>query len=174
MDLAEIENIENIPGITQGIARNLHEAAVGCLVRQHHQSGVSMSIRGIQDILEPLYWNLEYSERMNRAYADQEEVTELGAVCLSILVALANTPYTVISRSRKKTGIDYWLAYKDSKFPFENAARLEISGIFDNPRNVQPRLNKKIVQTCQSDATHLPVYISIVEFREPSTTIIKK
>lgn len=174
MNLEDIRDNDKIPGITPGIADNLLEAAVVCLSRQSHSSGVGMKYRGLKTSVEPINWQMSYDDCLDRAYADQEEATELGAVCISILSALQLTPYTIVQRARKRSGIDYWLAHKGDVVPFVHSARLEVSGIFNNPDAVSARINIKKNQSKQSDGTGLPAYISIVEFKEPSTNFIKK
>lgn len=173
MKLEDIENIDVIPGLSQGTAQYLCENAVTCMCRQQHQSGVLLQMHGIANRHEKVEWTTQYTDRLDRALADQEVATEHGAACISILAALDLTPYTIVERSRKKTGVDYWLANKDDIL-FQHAARLEVSGIFDAPGRVSGRVNKKKRQTEQSEATQIPAYVSIVEFSEPSLCFIKK
>ncbi len=174
MNLNEIKNIENIPGLSEGTALNMLEAAVVCLCRQQHNSGVSMPISGVQNYNQVLEWDTLFTNTLDRAYADQEVATELGAVCISILIALSITPYTIIERSRKKTGFDYWLGDKNATLPFVHSARLEISGIFCNPQGVQQRVRYKLRQTSQSDNLKIPAYVSVVEFSQPTACFILK
>ena len=173
MNLDRIKDIDLIPGLTEGTAQYLYENAVVCLSRQMHQSGVLLQMHGIVNRQERIVWATQYSDRLERAMADQEVATEHGAACISILAALDLTPYTIVERSRKKTGVDYWLANKDDIL-FQHAARLEVSGIFDAPNQVSARIKRKIIQTDQSDATKLPAYISVVEFSEPSMCFTQK
>lgn len=174
MNLNEIKHIENIPGLSEGTALNMLEAAVVCLCRQQHYSGVPMSVTGIHNYNEIMEWDTLFTNTLDRAYADQEVATELGAVCISILTALLLTPYTIIERSRKKTGFDYWLGDKNATIPFVHSARLEISGIFNNPQGVQQRIRYKLQQTNQSDNLKIPAYISVVEFSQPSICFVLK
>ncbi|ETW93058.1 MAG: hypothetical protein ETSY2_52085 [Candidatus Entotheonella gemina] len=108
------------------------------------------------------------------AWADEQEATEYGACGIAILIILALTDYTVIRRSRKGTGIDYWLGYQDTDYPFQDAARLEVSGIRrGNDRVVAARVSQKIRQTKPSDEA-LPAYIVVVEFSRPYARMVKK
>lgn len=174
MDLNDIKNIENIPGLSEGTALNMLEAAVVCLSRQNHNSGVSILVSGIQNYNDILEWDMLYTGTLDRAYADQEVATELGAVCISILFALSLTPYTIVERSRKKTGFDYWLGDKNATMPFVHSARLEVSGIFNNQQAIQPRVIYKLKQTNQSDNLKIPAYVSVVEFSQPSICFVQK
>ncbi len=93
---------------------------------------------------------------------------------MAILIILALTDYTVIRRSRKGTGIDSWLGYQDADYPFQDAARLEVSGIRrGNDRILNARVSQKIRQTQPSDGA-LPAYIVVVEFSSPYARLVKK
>ncbi len=86
------------------------------------------------------------------------------------------TPYTVIERSRKGTGFDYWLSTKDETdaLPFQNKVRLEVSGIRrGNDSRVRARVKQKIEQTNPSDGV-LPAYIIVIEFSRPLSFITEK
>lgn len=109
---------------------------------------------------------------MERSTDDLQEATEHGAECISVLYAIEHTPFTIVRRSRKKTGIDYWLGRKDDPIVF--SARLEISGILNDCGSLTSRKNKKLKQTNQSDDTGLPAFVSIVEFGTPAIEFVKK
>lgn len=90
------------------------------------------------------------------------------------MLAIHETDYTIIERSRKGTGVDYWLGHDDD-IPFKKSARLEVSGIFTGgEKPLETRFKKKIKQTNQSDSTQLPAYISIVEFSSPIAKFAQK
>lgn len=163
----------NLPGISPGTASYLCENAVACLHRQRHSSGVVMRCRGIDSNPEAINWTTQFTDQMDRSLNDQEVATEHGAACISILYALQHTDYTVIQRSRKKTGVDYWLGRKDAIL-FQNAARMEVSGIFNDSDKVNARVKRKLEQSNLSDRTGLPAFISVVEFSTPSIDFVKK
>ncbi|MEG3845987.1 hypothetical protein QT971_01810 [Microcoleus sp. herbarium19] len=82
--------------------------------------------------------------------------------------------FTVIERSRKGTGFDYWLGIQDSTatLPFQRMARLEVSGIRQGNRSqINARVKQKIEQTRASDAQGLPAYIIVVEFARPELVV---
>ncbi|BAU14873.1 hypothetical protein LEP3755_54280 [Leptolyngbya sp. NIES-3755] len=96
---------------------------------------------------------------------------------VAFLLILQLTDLTVIERSRKGTGFDYWLGSQDSAttLPFERMARLEVSGIRRGNRGqVNTRVKQKIEQTRTSDAQGLPAYIIVVEFSRPISMISTK
>lgn len=172
MILEEIKGA-NIPGVSPGTAAYLCENAVACLIRKGHESGVNIDCQGVLIQQEKVEWGTEFTNQMDRSLNDQEVATEHGAACISILYALEHTDFTIIQRSRKKTGVDYWLGKKND-FLFQNAARMEVSGIFDGADKVDARVKRKLKQSCQSDFSGLPVYISVVEFSRPIINFTKK
>ncbi|MEB3337992.1 MAG: hypothetical protein VKJ46_11045, partial [Leptolyngbyaceae bacterium] len=87
------------------------------------------------------------------------------------------TNLTVIERSRKGTGFDYWLGIQDSAsiLPFQRMARLEVSGIRKGHQGqINARVKQKTEQTRPSDAQGLPAYIIVVEFSRPISIISAK
>lgn len=162
-----------IPGMTVAKAAYLSECAVSCLSRQGHSSGVKMTCQGLVNTPEPLNWTTPYTDQLERSTNDLQEATEHGAECISALFAIEHTPYTIVRRSRKKTGVDYWLGMKDNPL-FQESARLEISGILNGKDEIRTRKKQKQLQTNQSDSTALPAYVSIVEFGTPAIDFDKK
>jgi len=94
---------------------------------------------------------------------------------LAILLALKLTDYTIIEKSARKNGFDYWLGQKGDIL-FQKKARLEISGIFKGAvKDVNARYKVKVKQTNQSDSLNLPAYVGIVEFSNPTANFgVKK
>ncbi len=165
--------IDVIPGITKTKAKYLSECAVSCLERQGHKSGVNMNCEGVVTTLEPVFWTTPFDVQLQRSTEDLQEATEHGAECISALFAIDHTPYTILERSRKGTGVDYWLCIKDDQL-FNKAARLEISGILNDKDALDARVKQKLKQTGLSDGTTLPAYVSIVEFGNPIIVFLKK
>ena len=156
-----------LPGITPVAASQLYEAFEVCMHTSGHVEKVSLSTAGIINDSIELLWTDEYNSQKERTYADMQYTVEHGAVCLSVMLSTALTPYTVIERSRKGTGIDYWLGDKDSIL-FQKKARLEVSGILKgDDAALNRRYSAKAEQTRQSDELHIPAFISIVEFSNP-------
>ena len=105
---------------------------------------------------------------------DLVEATEYGAYGLAMLLMLELTPFTVIRQSKRGTGVDYWLGYKDAPKPFQDAARLEVSGILNGDDSaVRSRVKVKHNQTYPSDGL-LPGYIVVVEFGRPIAQVVQK
>ena len=99
--------------------------------------------------------------------------TEHGAYGIACLLILDLTGLTVIQRSRKGTGFDFWLG-DDEELPFQNKARLEVSGIRQgDAARVAARVAQKKKQTGRSDG-FLPAYVIVVDFGTPLARVIKK
>ncbi len=172
INLKEIE--DGMPGITPTVGKQLYEACMCCLHRSEHEQRVIFNThKEIQEEVEA-YWVDEFTEQVDRTWQDQECCTEEGAICVSALMVKNTTEYTIIERSRKGTGFDYWLGKEDG-IPFQKSARLEVSGIFKGDSNtIKQRYQKKVKQTKPSDDTGLKAYISIVEFSQPFLIFAQK
>jgi hypothetical protein len=173
MDLSDIKN--GFPGMSRAICIHCYEACMVCLHKNKHNDGVLLDLQGDITAKIELNWEDYFDEQIDKAWQDQEYSTEHGAICISAMLVKMCTEYTIIERSIKSTGFDYWLG-KKSDIPFKNSARLEISGIFkeSEQNNLDKRLKRKKKQVTQSDSMPLPAYISIVEFSNPKAVFVKK
>jgi hypothetical protein len=159
-------------GITPDFGGTLCEAASVCLEHRSHQSGVSMSISGgIASDPVALTWP-PTNDQMRRCYEDLQFATELGAYGVAILVVEELTEHTVIARSVKGTGFDYWLGPKGSTAPlFQDKSRLEVTGILDGDEDyLRRRLQDKMKQLA-TGGVPLPGYGVVVHFGNPETRI---
>ena len=159
---------EVCPTLSAAFCRMVAEASVVCLEDQGHLSGIHIDVRGVAEAKVRVYW-LTVTDEMRDTYADPEVATEHGAIAVSILTVRAFTEYTIIRRSMKGTGFDYWLSRSEYR-PYRDDARLEISGIRSGDfRQLEARLRRKARQTDRSDpgAPGLPAYIAVVEFSQP-------
>lgn len=164
LDLCDLAN--GLPAISPAFGRYLAEAGAVCLESQGHANGQALSVQGIASADYALCWP-EVTDQMERCLNDPEVATEHGAVGIALLLMKRLIGYAVIQRSRKGTGFDYWLG-DESEMPFENKARLEISGIRKGDQKVvKTRVRAKLTQTEVSDDTSLPAYVVVVEFGQP-------
>jgi hypothetical protein len=164
-----------MPGISVRYGACLAEAASICLEDQNHQIGVNLTVDGNFQQRFPVFWEAS-SDQAKRSWADPEVTTEHGACGIAALLIKIFTNYTIIYRSRKGTGFDYWLGSKSShkESLFQGAARLEVSGIRRGAESdIKTRVKKKIGQTKKSDGL-LPAYIAVVEFSEPRSRIVER
>jgi hypothetical protein len=179
MTTTEINIFKDIPAnlLTPSVMNSFAEASVVCLDNQGHKSGVTFEVFGHINENIILSWETEVTPKIKDAWNDLQDATEDGASYLAILIIYHFTSYKVIKRSAKRTGFDYWLGEKeDEQYPFQNKARLEISGILqENKKNpINRRVDVKLIQTKQSDNLKLPAYIVIVEFSKPQSQVAKK
>ena len=144
-----------------------------CLESQGHQQGKDLQVQGDFSNTYSLHWP-PVTEQMLRCLNDSEVATEHGAMGIAVLLVKSLVGFSVLERSRKGTGFDYWLG-EDEDAPFQNKARLEISGIRKgDDAAVKNLVNKKKRQTNRSDGTGLPAYTVIVEFSQPVTDMRRK
>ena len=108
-----------------------------------------------------------------RTWADLQEATEYGATAIAALLAKQELGYAVVERSAKGTGIDYWLGDDAEGPPFQNKARLEVSGILrveGSARNVETAVARRVrakQRQTQSSRGSLPACVIVVEFGSP-------
>ncbi|MEH2418761.1 hypothetical protein [Nostoc sp.] len=166
---------EGLPAITPSFGAALAEACAVCLEAQGHLQGVELTVNGEFTARFRLYWQ-PVTQQMLRCWNDKEFTTEQAAYGIAFMLIRQLTQFTVIERSRKGTGFDYWLGSEDEagELPFQNKVRLEVSGIrkADDSR-VRARIKQKIEQTNPSDG-EFPAYIIIVEFSRPLSFIVEK
>ena len=173
LDLLSIRN--GLPGMHKDLCAHYYSACMTTLHRSGHSDGTIMHLEGNREDNLLLHWEDYYDECIERSWKEINYCTDHAAVCVSCVLAIHETDYTIVERSCKGDGFDYWLGYKDDVL-FSHAARLEISGILQESatNTVEKRLKAKIRQTEQSDATCLPAYISIIEFGTPKAIFLQK
>ncbi len=166
---------KGLPAITPAFGTALAEACAVCLNDQDYDQGVELKIQGEFTTVFRLYWQ-EVNDQMLRCWNDSEYTTEQAAYGIAFLVIQELTDYTVIERSRRGTGFDYWLGKKseNDELPFQRTVRLEVSGIRKGDKNrVKARVKQKLEQVSPTDGA-LPAYIVVVEFSNPLAFIAKK
>jgi hypothetical protein len=166
---------QGLPAITPSFGATLAEACAVCLEEQGHSQGVQITIDGDFNAKYKLYWQ-PVSEQMLRCWNDEEFTTEQAAYGIAFLIVRELTNLTVIERSRKGTGFDYWLgtSQTDEELPFTNKVRLEVSGIRSGDSSrVKARVKQKKEQTNPSDG-QFPAYIIVVECSTPLSFVAIK
>jgi hypothetical protein len=170
LDLKDLSR--GLPAITPAFGETLAQAAAVCLEDQDHQLGVDFSVEGDLEALFQLHWPTT-DDQMRRCWNDLEFTTEQGAYGVAILIIRSLTDFTVIERSYKGTGIDYWLGH-EGELPFQNKARLEVSGIRNGDNNtINRRVRRKLAQASASDGS-LPAFVVVVEFGNPLSKVQKR
>lgn len=165
LNLIELETSKH-HFLTSAAGVNFGHAASVCIESQGHLLKTNMTDEG--------HYNRTYTvtrydvtDQMKRTWNDEEVTTEQGAYGIAFLVASKEMEVKAIEKSRKKTGIDYWLG-KEESFLLQNKVRLEVSGIRNGSnQQLDTRFTGKIKQSKKSDYTGLPALIIIVEFSAP-------
>jgi hypothetical protein len=156
---------EGAPGLTSASGAAMAEAAAVCLADQGHGLSAPFRVAGDRSATFMLC-RTAVDEQMKRSHNDEERATEDGAYGISILAVRSLTNLTVLQKSRKGTGFDYWMGPKDS-FLFQGAARLEVSGIrIGDEQKIRSRVQRKLDQTRRSEGL-APALVAVVEFSRP-------
>lgn len=175
IDLADLA--KGTPGITPAYGSVLAEAATICLESRAHPNGVTMGVDGDFGGKVNVRWApLADQVQASKCWNDPEYTTEHGAYGVASLLVSALTDLTVVARSRKRTGFDFWLGRKDDADPlFQNKARLEVSGMGEGSETeIRARVGRKLKQTQQSDAMGIPALVAVVEFGSPRSRMVKR
>ena len=163
-----------IPGISGRLGAAMAEAGGVCLESQGHAQGVRLSVRGLRNGAYSLDWP-PIDDQSRRSWNDPDEATEYGAAGIAAMLAKREIGYTVIKRSAKGTGFDYWLGDESDVLTFESKAILEVSGIRKgNDGAIRARVWQKLHQTDISDQLGLPAYVIVVEFGSPVAEVQEK
>lgn len=175
LDLRHLD--AGIPVLTDALGQVHAQAAAVCLASQGHQEPVPLAVRGIDRPQYVLRWPAPTETMRERAYHDMERATELGACGVAILLVRDQTGLTAVQQSRKGNGFDYWLGPEgaDDQLVFQNAARLEVSGILSGTDSqFLTRVKQKLKQTEVSDNTRLPAYACVIEFGRPQAEVAER
>jgi len=168
---------EGLPAISRAIGIYLAEGAAYCLESNGHKSGVRIKINNGDNQKAILYWLSVVDEQTQRSWNDTQEATEYGATAIALVLLKCLTKYTVIERSFKGTGFDYWLGtgeYDENLLPFEQRkARLEISGIWKESKGntIKKRMKLKKKQVANVNYADVPIVIIVVEFGTPKAKL---
>jgi hypothetical protein len=167
---------EGLPAVTPAFGTALAEAGAICFEDGNHSQGVELKVDGTFTAKYSVYWQ-EVTDQMRRCWNDLEVTTEFAAYGIAFLLIRDLTEYTVIRRSRKGTGFDFWLGTEEGEddLHLENKARMEVSGIRKGDETlVKARVNQKLEQVKLSDRLGLPVFVVVVEFSQPLSQVVKK
>jgi hypothetical protein len=167
IDLTTLQ--QGFPALTPAAGLQLAEAAAVCLEERGHANEVVLSLCG--------KWTQQYqvvrpdvTSQMRRCYNDPEEATEWGACGLALLLMRDLSGFSVVERSRRGTGFDYWLGDLDES-AFQQKVKLEVSGIRrGNMQAIAARIGQKRRQTERATGTEA-TYLAVVEFGQPTARV---
>jgi len=161
------------PHLSNNLLKSYAEAGSICFESQGHNGSVLMSIQGDYNDKLIITWDT-INDRIRRTYNDFQEAVEWGATAVSFLLVKKYTKNTVIERSFKSTGFDYWLGSNDDIL-FQRKSRLEISGILKetSTNSVKTRIKIKLSQIDRSNM-NLPGLVIVVEFSKPLSEMRNK
>ncbi|MCU0480101.1 MAG: hypothetical protein MUE54_02685 [Anaerolineae bacterium] len=169
----------DILGITKTLAQNFVDACLICLDNQNHYQPITLNlVENKQPQNVEFIWNQPLTDQIRRTWRDLYEATEYGATGLAILLVIQRTSYTILERSVRGMGFDYWLLDKESAQSSElitqGNARLEISGILraNTESVIQSRIKEKLNQVALD--TTFPTLIIVVEFSRPEVHMVWK
>ena len=151
LDFNELRN--GLPAITPAFGAALAEACAVCLTSQGHEPGVELQVEGNFTGTFQLFWP-QVTDQMQRCWNDEEYTTEQAAYGVALLLIKRLTDFTVVERSRRGTGFDYWLGnpLQLAELPFQRTVRLEGSGIRSGDRRqISSRVRLKLEQVKPTD-----------------------
>lgn len=167
-----------LPGVTPALGRSHVEA---CMARMHDQrkfSGHALMLTGdLGNEVYNLFWQDTVNQQLLNSYNDDEVTTESAAYAIAFILVINLTEYTIVRKSKKGTGFDYWLGKADDEFDiFGDSARLEVSGIrrANGDAEFERRVREKVVQTQPTDGYGLPAYIAVTDFGALRTRVVIK
>lgn len=163
------------PGLTPERGAGFAQAAAVCLETNHHQPGVNMRVDGVATEDFAVVWNL-INETVKATWADLQEATEHGAYGVALLLFERLYGLTVVERSFKRTGFDYWAGpLAASGFLFQDRTKLEMSGIAEGESTIASRVRLKLAQVAKFDPSGtVPAYVAVIDFRQPAARLVKR
>jgi len=175
MDLADFTSVG--PKLHPSAASYFAASASVCLRLNRARGRISMRLSHPAGDGSCEVKPLRVTKSMRATYADLQDATEHGAYGLALLAAAKNFGATLVQRSFKGPGFDYFLqppgdqAVSDTDDIFAGKWALEVSGsLRGGQKEVTARLRDKRNQVATA-AAQRPALVAIVEFSEPSTTL---
>jgi hypothetical protein len=163
------------PRLTAERGAGFAQAAAMCLETNKHHPGVTMPVDGVANEDYSVSW-IATDETVQSTWADLQEATEHGAYGVALLLVERLLGLTVVERSFKHTGFDYWIApLAVTGFLFQNRTKLEISGISEGESTIVSRVRLKLAQVAKFDpGGTVPAYVAVIDFRQPAARLVKR
>jgi hypothetical protein len=163
-------------GITPSFGSSLAEAGAVCFYLKH-EDGVELHVSG--NLLDQyrVYWKKVTPDMIRTWGGDIPYTTEHAAYGVAFLLIRDVTQFKKVERARRGTGFDYWLKKDDcgTAPPFQDAIRLEVSGIFEGDASVvRSRIRRKWKQMQAADPQVSSAFIVVIEFGTPIAQVEDK
>ena len=179
--ILELDKIHQaIPYMKKSLADYIYDAAVFCFHHHRHQSGIRCEVQSLEEtfLVVSIVWTKQFADDIKRTFGGTDYAVEFAAECIACLTIRAITEYTVIERSQRFDGVDFWLAERsdEDKLSFHRSARMESKGITEAryPSDIKAQVDKGIKQSKRSDNTLLPAYIIVTEFSTPVVVMVQR
>lgn len=177
--ILNLESLAGGPGcFTPEWGASLAQAASVALEGQGHQRSALMGVDGAYSATFEVAWT-DATPKMRRCYGDPDEATELGACGIASLLLQALADLTIVDRSRKGGGYDYWLGRADdTESLFQNKIRLEVTGIGRGPDSVvktrEQQKHNRLARFDPPGGPPHPAVVVVVEFGAPRSRVTRR
>lgn len=170
LDLRDLGDGEMV-GLSAEVGSSLAQAGAVCMESQQHDPGVELVVVGAGATgRHPVHWE-PADKQARRSWRNEIDATENGAAGVALLLARRLLGYVTTSRSRHRTGFDYWLGQDADGDPIQDEVRLEVSGIRQgSPADIARRVRQKLDQMQGGDPS-VPGYAIVVEFGRPAARV---
>jgi len=168
---ANLNDLRNLCKLTPVRCAYFSEAACVCLEQRGHLPGTKLELGGDFEGVVFLNWT-RLDPSVFESWVNLEETVEEAAYGLAILTLSLITPYEIIRQSAKGSKVDFWCAEKGGGYPFQNAIKLEVSGILNGTMGqINFRLKEKSIQ---AESGEQPYIALVAEFGRPMVKSKKK
>jgi hypothetical protein len=166
-------NIESLfktmPRLSPGCTLLRGEAAVVCLDGQGHSQKCDLEVEG--DFTETFRVSRRaVTAAMKASHNDDVKAVEHGAEAIAFLLMLRLTPYKVVQQSKRGCADDWWLAPRGKLF--QDAARLECSGILAGDHAETDRRTKEKVERLKRAKPTRPTYVCVTNFKYARAKVV--
>lgn len=169
----EIAGLHHCCKLTPARCANFAEAACVCLEKLGHLPGVKMMVRGDGEGKVVLQWK-KLGTTVFDSWVNLEEAVEDAAYGLALALIWELSEYQIVKQSNKGSGIDFWLGKKEEGYPFQDKAKLEVSGILRGTMGqINARVKQKMAQATASDGGGQQVFVIVAEFSRPFSKIVQ-
>lgn len=173
VDLRSLAAPNEHPKLSLGVAQSRAEAASVCLEAEGHDLLSDLELHDAGEPSRGCLHRLTCTDKERASFADPEEATEQGAEAIAWLTAEKKTGLPVVKRTYKGPGFDWYLADSLEAVGFQDAVRLEVSGIRNGSRSaIRRRVSQKTRQTTRSDDRGQIAVVCVVEFSRPCCVLV--